>query len=145
MIKIYSYCLSTGFALYILQRRSAILRTSSSRGGNLCKSRSRIYRTNISSSVKVKLCWALRSSAFGMRLFIRLRNIDSKMSYAFAISRTDNLLVVWSALITRAIRPSCVYMDILLWWRNRVSRSKRSRCVGKCARRPYARDAYEPR
>jgi len=145
LTKIYGYCLPTGFALHVSQRRSVIFRTSSNRGGNLRESRSRIYHISVSFSVGVKLYWTLHSSAFGVRPFIRSWNIDSGMSYAFAAPRTDNLLVVQSALIARAIRPSCVCIDILLWWRNRVSRLKRSRRVGKCAKRPYARDVYEPR
>jgi len=80
----YGHCLPTGFALYVSQRRSIILCMSSSRGGNLCESRSRIYRTNVFSSVGIKLCWALRSSAFEVRPFIRSRSVDSGMSYAFA-------------------------------------------------------------
>ena len=143
--KLYGHYLSTGFACRVLRRRSVISRTSLIRNGNPHESRSRIYRTSISSSIGVKLCWTLRFSAFRVRSFIRSRRVVWEMSYVFTTHRIDISGFVRIIWMTRRILASWDLEFIVLLCCDYVRQSKDRNVKEKCTGRLYVRVAYEPR
>ena len=115
-----------GLLWRIARRRLAISFTPTIRGGNLRVFRSSIYRTNVSSSDGVNLCWLLCVSDLGVRSFIRLVIDDLGTSYVCAARRIDIFLSVRIAWMARVILASwdCVDIVLLWWWWSRKSEGR---------------------
>ncbi len=92
--------------------------------GNPCESRSKIYRTSVSSLVGVNLCRPLRMSARGGLPLIRTRMELSGTSYIFTVCRTDIFLIVQIASMARVSLVSLGRIDILCVYRNDVWRKE---------------------
>jgi hypothetical protein len=105
-------CLPTGPARRVTSKEFAISSTPRIRGGNPRVSRSRIYRTSVSSSLGVNWWRPLRLSAREVVPFIRRRIELSGMSYVFAARRMDIFLVVRIASMARMTLLSFVRTDI---------------------------------
>ncbi len=88
--------------------------TTLSRGENLCESRSSIYRTNVFSSLSIRIYCVFRFSALGKQPFIWLRMIDSETLYICVARRIDNFFIVQIASIARTILASLVCVCIVL-------------------------------
>ncbi len=123
-IKRYAHRISISFVWYVAKKELTISSTSLIRGTNLRKSRSRIYRINVSSSTRVNWYRPLYISPIEIQPFIRAIMIVRNTSYIFTMRRIDIIEFIQRVSIARLILASLELTGILRGRRKLQSRLK---------------------